>query len=71
VGQLGHTSSTDILLLRMDDFALTDELYIKMNARGVQLTEFENFKAWLQGYTEDEIDAQVRKDFFSKLDRMD
>lgn len=40
-----------------------------MNARGVQLTEFENFKAWLQGYTEDEIDAQVRKDFFSKLDR--
>ena len=55
--------------LRMDDFALTDELYIKMNARGVQLTEFENFKAWLQGYTEDEIDAQVRKDFFSKLDR--
>lgn len=55
--------------LRMDDFALTDELYIKMNARGVQLTEFENFKAWLQGYTEDEIDPQVRKDFFSKLDR--
>jgi hypothetical protein len=55
--------------LRMDDFALTDELYIKMNARGVQLTEFENFKAWLQGYTEDEIDAQDRKDFFSKLDR--
>jgi hypothetical protein len=35
----------------------------------VQLTEFENFKAWLQGYTEDEIDAQDRKDFFSKLDR--
>lgn len=55
--------------LRMDDFALTDELYIKMNARGVQLTEFENFKAWLQGYTEDEIDVQVRKDFFSNLDR--
>lgn len=55
--------------LCMNDFALTDELYIKMNARGLQLTEFENFKAWLQGYTEDEIDVQVRKDFFSKVDR--
>ena len=28
----------------------TDELYVKMNARGKQLTEFEHFKAWLQNY---------------------
>ena len=32
----------------LENFSLTDELYIKMNARGVQLTEFENFKAWFQ-----------------------
>ncbi|WP_209404204.1 DUF262 domain-containing protein [Pseudozobellia sp. WGM2] len=31
----------------LDDFELTDELYIKMNARGKKLTNFENFKAWL------------------------
>ncbi len=31
----------------LEDFELTDELYIKMNARGKQLTNFENFKAWL------------------------
>lgn len=31
--------------LNLDNFELTDELYIKMNARGKPLTEFENFKA--------------------------
>jgi hypothetical protein len=34
--------------LSMDDFGLTDDLYIKMNARGKPLTVFENFKAWLE-----------------------
>ena len=32
------------------DFGLSDDLYIKMNARGKQLTSFENFKADLIGY---------------------
>lgn len=32
-------------LLDLKDFALTDELYIKMNARGKALTQFETFKA--------------------------
>lgn len=32
-------------ILPLNQFNLTDELYIKMNARGKQLTEFENFKA--------------------------
>lgn len=31
----------------LDDFELTDELYIKMNARGKKLTNFENLKAWI------------------------
>lgn len=31
--------------LNLDAFKLTDDLYIKMNARGKQLTSFENFKA--------------------------
>lgn len=31
--------------LQMEDYALTDDLYIKMNARGKALTTFENFKA--------------------------
>lgn len=32
-------------LLDLEDFGLSDDLYIKMNARGKPLTEFENFKA--------------------------
>lgn len=33
--------------LDLKEFRLTDELYIKMNARGKALTAYENFKAWL------------------------
>lgn len=33
--------------LDLKDFNLSDELYVKMNARGKQLSSFENFKAWL------------------------
>ena len=36
--------------LSLNDFGLSDDLYIKMNARGKQLTSFENFKADLIGY---------------------
>lgn len=36
--------------LALKDFGLSDDLYIKMNARGKQLTDFENFKADLIGY---------------------
>ncbi|MTD25914.1 DUF262 domain-containing protein [Erwinia sorbitola] len=35
--------------LNLQSFGLSDELYIKMNARGKMLTDFENFKAWLSG----------------------
>ena len=36
--------------LNLDDFKLTDELYVKMNARGKPLTEFENFKSKFEKY---------------------
>ena len=42
----------------LKDLGLTDDLYIKMNARGKQLTNFENFKADLIGY----IREQVKED---------
>jgi len=41
-------------LLPMDKFGLGDELFMRMNARGLALTDFENFKAWLQDYVTDE-----------------
>ena len=40
------------------DFGNSDDLYIKMNARGEQLTSFENFKADLIGY----ISIQAEKE---------
>lgn len=44
--------------LPLNDFGLSDDLYIKMNARGKQLTSFENFKADLVGY----IASQAEED---------
>ena len=39
-------------ILYLDEFKLTDELYVKMNARGKPLTLFENFKAEFESYIE-------------------
>ena len=47
----GH--GIDFELLDMQDYKLTDGLYIKMNARGKQLTEFENWKSEFIGFLED------------------
>lgn len=41
-------------VLLLDEFGLTDALYIKMNARGKQLDPFENFKADLLKWMENE-----------------
>lgn len=40
--------------MKDENLPLSDDLYIKMNARGKQLTNFENFKADLIGYAPDE-----------------
>lgn len=52
--------------LPLQDFGLSDDLYIKMNARGKQLTSFENFKADLIGYIEQQ--ARDNKDWEILLD---
>ncbi|MCR9454037.1 DUF262 domain-containing protein [Vibrio alginolyticus] len=41
--------------LNLHSFKLSDDLYIKMNARGKPLTAFENFKAWLFDQVENEL----------------
>lgn len=41
------------------DFGNSDDLYIKMNARGEQLTSFENFKADLIGYITKQSDNEL------------
>ena len=37
-------------VLSLGEFGLTEELYIKMNSRGLPLSSFDNFKAELTGY---------------------
>lgn len=55
-------------LLELTNFGLTDDLFVKMNARGLQLTPFENFKAELVGwirskpYDDDSFETPVDKD---------
>ncbi|HMY00623.1 MAG TPA: hypothetical protein PKC44_12690, partial [Agitococcus sp.] len=64
------TNTTSSLIsfqfLPMSQFGLADELYIKMNARGKALTDFENFKAWLERYAENFED--LPNDWLTKLD---
>lgn len=56
--------------LQLENFGLTDELYIKMNARGKLLTEFENFKARFENFLvkliEFKINGKPVKDHFSQ-----
>lgn len=47
----------------MGEHKLSDETYVKMNARGKQLTPFENFKASLEQYLED----KEKNDLLNKL----
>lgn len=49
--------------LNLQEFKLTDDLYIKMNARGKSLTPFENFKAKFEQYlslnnTKEQVDRE-------------
>ena len=49
-------------VLPLQKFRLTEELYIKMNARGLQLSPFDNFKAGLTGFISDK---EHREEFMS------
>ena len=44
-GLFNNLENITFYVLPLEDFKLTDEIYIKMNARGKPLTDFENFKA--------------------------
>lgn len=44
--------------LPLENFGLSDDLYIKMNARGKQLTDFENLKADLIGYIQEKANTE-------------
>jgi hypothetical protein len=54
--------------LPLKGFGLSDDLYIKMNARGKQLTDFENFKADLIGYITKQAEDNPESEWTDLLD---
>ena len=57
--------------VELDNFGLTDDLYINMNARGKLLTAFENFKATFQKHLNDNMwdsEKSFPDSFASKVD---
>lgn len=53
----------------LENFGLTEDLYVKMNARGLQLRPFENFKADLVEWTKRNESPSVYNRFVRLLDR--
>lgn len=51
-------------ILPLSNFNLTEDLYVKMNARGKQLTDFENFKADLQDWLKKNVKKLNLKEQF-------
>lgn len=54
--------------LDMEAFNLSDDLYIKMNARGKPLTDFENFKARFEKYLNDTKQGDYKTRFVNDAD---
>ncbi len=65
--QLTETDAIVFYQQPLEDFGLSDDLYVKMNARGKQLSSFENFKADLIDYLhEQEKDTMNCEDLTRK-----
>ena len=60
------------LYVQLENFGLSDDLYIKMNARGKQLTVFENFKSQFEKHIEinqfENSNTDFEKNFSHKID---
>lgn len=54
--------------LDLDEYEQTDELYVKMNARGKQLTDFEHFKSWLHDYIKTKEFQISENKWYDKID---
>lgn len=54
---LTRLNNVTFSVINMKNFQLGEDLYIKMNSRGRQLSSFENFKSWIQK------DPAIREDW--------
>lgn len=60
----------ELMVIGTEKLPIADDLYIKMNARGKQLTDFENFKAdlvrWIQDQTN--LSQEEKNEYAKELD---
>lgn len=63
-GDNGNTETITFDELNMDNYRLSDTLYIKMNARGKQLTDFENWKASFIRFLKSNYEDTVMENIF-------
>lgn len=70
-GKLRNSDIISFYFVELENIGLTDDLYIKMNARGKLLTDFENFKAGFQKhiiYNDYEKEVSFLDTFINKID---
>lgn len=66
--------SVTFIFMNLEDYRLTDDLYIKMNSRGKPLTPFENFKAKYEQYIgrlEKEGRSEAIRDLHDEIEKRD
>lgn len=65
--KLIHNNLVCFEFLNLNEYNLSDDLYIKMNSRGKPLTPFENFKAKFEGIVR-EVDTRLAEIFTNSVD---
>ena len=65
---LTSAGSVQFWALTLEGFGLTDDLFIKMNARGKSLTRFETFKNEFESALDKTDDSQLRETWKDKVD---
>lgn len=66
---IGDKAPVTFQMLPLNGYNRTDDLYIKLNARGIHLSDFENFKARLEDWMKDVLtDDGLLGDFKKKVD---
>ena len=65
---IGDNAPVTFQMLPLNGYNRTDDLYIKLNARGIHLSDFENFKARLEDWMKDVLDGDLLDEFKKKVD---
>jgi hypothetical protein len=59
------TEKVTFYVLKLENYKLSDELYIKMNARGKALSDYENFKSWI----DEKIPETYKSQWIENIDK--